>query len=121
MGKFYGEIGFSVIEETKPGIFNTVMVEKVYYGDVSKKNVRYQNEQQINDNLKITSQISILCDEYLSEHFSDIRYIRWMGKPWKISTIDVDFPRLVLSLGDIYTGKTGTTKKDGDTNGSNNS
>ena len=39
----------------------------------------------------------------------------------KISTIDVDFPRLVLSLGDIYTGKTGTIKKDGDTNGSNNS
>lgn len=115
MGKFYGAIGFSVSSETKPGIITTIIEEKIYYGDISKKNVRYQNEQQINDNLRITSQISILCDEYLSEHFSDIKYIKWMGKPWKISTIDVDYPRLTLSLGDIYTGK--MAKKDGENNG----
>lgn len=119
MGKFYGEIGFSITSETRPGIYTKIISEKIYYGDVSKKNVRYQNNQQINDNLRITSQISILCDEYLSEHFSDIIYIKWMGKPWKISSIEVDYPRLNLSLGDIYTGKIGTINKDGDTNGKN--
>jgi hypothetical protein len=117
MGKFYGGIGFSVTSETKPGVYEQVIVEKPYYGDVPKKNIRYQNEQQINDELKINSQISIVCDEYLSEHFSDIRYIKWMGKPWKISSIDVDYPRLILSLGDIYTGKLAVAKKDGDSNG----
>lgn len=105
MGKFYGKIGFSSKVETKPGIFETVIREKVYYGDVSKRSVKNQAGDQINDNLRVNTQVSILCDEYLSDHFSEICYIMYMGKPWKVSTADVDYPRITLTLGDIYTAK----------------
>ena len=35
MSRWYGKIGFSVQEETSPGIWNEVVVEKNYYGDIS--------------------------------------------------------------------------------------
>ena len=105
MGKFYGKIGFSTKQETKPGVFETIIKERVYYGEISKKSLKNQIGEQVNDNLRVNTQVSILCDEYLSDHFSEICYIMYIGKPWKVSTADVDYPRITLTLGDIYTVK----------------
>lgn len=115
--KFYGTICFSVSEETRPGYFTETITERKYYGEVSKKSVKNQSTENINDSLRINAQVSIISDEYLSEHFNNIKYIMYLGKPWKISNIDISYPRINLTLGDIYTGK---LKKDGGSNGKDN-
>lgn len=37
MAKFYGVIGYAVTEETKPGVWTEKIIERMYYGDLTRK------------------------------------------------------------------------------------
>lgn len=113
--KFSGNIGFVTTQMTKPGIYKEVAVERHYYGDLLKKTLRQQAAEQLNDNTRTNNQISIISDAYAYDHFHEIRYVVWKGVPWKVTTVDESFPRLTLSLGDIYTGA--MQKREVDNNG----
>lgn len=106
MAKFYGEIGYGVSVEKAPGVWADDIVEKQYYGDVVR-NMR-QLTEGVDTNLDITvnSSISIVADAYANEHFFAIRYIRWMGSLWVVSSVDPQPPRLILRLGGVYNGPT---------------
>lgn len=105
MAKFYGTIGFVVTEETKPGIWTETPVERKYYGDIIRYSSRWDKGESINDNININNEISIIADPYLNQHFSEMRYVEFMGAKWKINSINVERPRLILSLGGIYNGQ----------------
>lgn len=102
MGKFYGSIGFAEYQETSPGVWTEVVVERSYRGDIISNNRRWQPSENLNDNLAISNTISILADIVAMRGFHNIRYIVWMGQKWKVSSIDVQKPRLVLSIGGVY-------------------
>lgn len=104
MAKYYGKIGFGVTVETSPGVMKPDIVERPYKGDVLRNTRRWQNGEGANDNLNINNSISILADPYAFENFHNIRYASWMGVNWKISNIDVQYPRLILTLGGEYNG-----------------
>lgn len=103
--KYYGKIGFAVTEEVKPGVWQEQIVEKDYYGDVEKMTKRYENSQNLNDNININNVFSILSDPFANDNFQNMRYISWMGTNWKITGIEVQFPRFVLTVGGVYNGK----------------
>lgn len=105
MGKFSGVVGFITTQMTKPGVYSEVAYERHYYGDILRKSLRQQASEGVNENTRTNNQISIICDAYAYDHFHEIRYVIWKGVPWKVRTIDEQFPRLTLNLGDIYTGK----------------
>ena len=107
MAKYHGMIGFIVMEQTKPGVFKPSTIEREYYGEILRKSVRLQVAENVNDNTKINHQISIISDAFANDHFDCIRYVMWMGKAWKVNSIDIDYPRLTLTIGDIYTVKQG--------------
>jgi hypothetical protein len=102
MSRWYGKIGFSVQEETSPGIWNEVVVEKNYYGDISNRSRRWQQGQDLLDDITITNEIIITTDPYIIENLTNIRYVEIMGIKWKITNITLNAPRLTLSLGGIY-------------------
>ena len=102
MSRWYGKIGFSVQEETSPGIWNEVVVEKNYYGDISNRSRRWQQGQDLLDDITITNEIIITTDPYIIENLTNIRYVEIMGIKWKIANITLNTPRLTLSLGGIY-------------------
>ncbi len=102
MSRWYGKIGFSVQEETSPGIWNEVVVEKNYYGDISNRSRRWQQGQDLLDDITITNEIIITTDPYIIENLTNIRYVEIMGIKWKIANITLNAPRLTLSLGGIY-------------------
>lgn len=106
MSRFYGPIGFvtQVEDPEDSGIWVEKSIEKNYRGEVSKNYKRWDNGDQLNKNLNISNTISIVADPYVSNHLADIRYIKWLGGYWEISSVDVEFPRLVLSIGGIYNG-----------------
>lgn len=91
-------------EETEPGIFEERAEARRYYGDVIRNTRRYENGQWLHDNLNVTNQISILADAYAQNNFFAMRYISWMGSLWEISSIDVQRPRLILTIGGVYNG-----------------
>lgn len=102
MNKFYGKIGFIETKETTPGVWREVVTERNYYGDILKNNMRWSNGSSQNDDLNINNQISIISDPYAINNFHSMRYIEFMGALWKINSVDVAFPRLVLSIGGVY-------------------
>lgn len=102
MAKFSGVVGFAMSEETSPGVWTEEIVERSYKGDVIKNFIRWENGQQLNDNLNLNNSISIVADAFAFEHIGVIRYVKWMGSVWKVTGIDVQRPRLVLTIGGVY-------------------
>ena len=102
--RYYGKVGYCTTVEVRPGVWdNNHIVERFYSGDVLRYSRRYQTADKVNDDLEISNQISILADPYAYEHFSEIRYVYWMGVKWKVPTVEVEYPRLKLTVGGVYT------------------
>ena len=104
MAKYFGKIGFAETVQTRPGIWQEQITEREYYGDVNRNSRRLQSTDQVNDNLNVSNEISIIADPYINENFHAIRYVEFMGAKWKASNVEVRFPRLVLTLGGLYNG-----------------
>lgn len=102
MPKFYGAVGYAETVEISPGVWEEQITERNYYGDVIRNTRRLQSADKINDDINISNEISIVADPYANDHFYAIRYVVFQGAKWKVSNIDVQYPRLILSLGGLY-------------------
>ena len=106
MGKWYGEIGYSETVETTPGVWMPQDTVRSYYGDVIRNTTRWSgNSNSTNDDLTVNSQISIVADPFANEKFHSMKWIKFMGVRWKITTVDPQPPRLLLTLGGVYNGE----------------
>lgn len=106
MARFSGEIGYGESVESSPGVWEDVIVEKSYFGDVIRNTRKLQDGSKVNDDISVQNSISIVADAYAGEHFFAIRYIRWAGALWRVSDVEVQSPRLLLRLGSKYNGPT---------------
>lgn len=104
MAKFYGKVGYAETEQTAPGVWVDQVTERTYFGDVLSNATRWVNADGLNDDLKVTTRISIMADAYANEHFSKIKYCEWMGTRWKVTEVTPQRPRLLLTLGGEYNG-----------------
>ncbi len=104
MGKWFGKIGYAETTETKPGVWKEQITEREYVGDLLRNSRRLQSTSTLNDNVIIANEISILADPFAYENFHAMRYAAFMGTKWKISNVEVQYPRLILTLGDVYNG-----------------
>lgn len=102
MAKFCGVIGYVITRETEPGIYVEEIVENEYYGDVIRNTRRLREAAKVNDDINISNQISIVADPFANNNFHTMRYIMFMGAKWKITEVEVQYPRLILSIGGLY-------------------
>ena len=103
MAKFYGKIGYDAgTLETSPGVWEEQLEERSYYGDVVRGTRRLESGESINDNINVSNQISIVADAYAYEHIFAMRYIEWAGAKWKITDVEIQRPRLILTIGGLY-------------------
>ena len=109
MAKFFGLIGYGETIESSPGIHQDVIVERPYYGDVTRLVKRQQGEDNVNPDFTVGNIISILADAYAFEHFFAIRYVQWSGAYWTVTNVEVNTPRLALRLGKVYNGPKAAT------------
>lgn len=105
MDRFYGAVGYITTVETRPGIYTPTTVERNYYGNVNRKNYRWESSNHMNDDTTMSMEIAIMADEYAYQHCSELKYVEYMGAKWKVNTITPDRPRLVLTIGGEYNGK----------------
>lgn len=105
MAKYYGMIGFAEPEETEPGYYEEIIKERPYSGD-EIKNIRklQNNEGSTNQSIAIANSISIVSDPYAMGHMYAIRYAIFQGAKWTVDSVEVQYPRLILSLGGLYNG-----------------
>lgn len=104
MAKFFGAIGYAETVETSPGIWNEAITERDYYGDVLDNGWKLQSSDKVNDNINIANKISILSDPFANQNIYKMRYVVYMGVKWKIEKVDVQSPRLILTIGGLYNG-----------------
>ena len=104
MAKWYGKIGYAETVETKPGVWTEKTTERGNFGDLLRNSRRLQSTSSLNDNVNIANEISILADQFAYQNFHAMRYTEFMGTKWKISNVEVQYPRLILTLGDVYNG-----------------
>lgn len=104
MPKFSGKIGLFRSVETSPGVWVDQIVEKPVLGELVRNNRRFQNNSQLNDDIRISNSFSIVADPEAYAYFHAIRYIEYMGTKWKVESVDASAPpRLVLDVGGLYT------------------
>ena len=104
MAKWCGIIGYAEQVETTPGVWSEQITERNYYGDVIRNNRRLQSAGKLNDDINVGNEISIIADPFANNNFHSMRYVEFMGTKWKVTTVDVQYPRLILSLGGVYNG-----------------
>ena len=104
MAKYYGKIGFAFTKETTPGVWEEDIKEVDYYGEILQDTRRWQSTSHLNDDLEISNRFSIISDPFISSNIHIIRYLTWMGVKWKVTSVEVAYPRLVLSVGGVYNG-----------------
>lgn len=106
MAKFAGTVGFALVKD--PGDDNDVWVEETserfYRGDIIRNVRRWENGASVNDNVVLNNQISIIADGFCLEHYGAVRYVVMGGVKWKVTSVDLQRPRLILTLGDVYNG-----------------
>jgi hypothetical protein len=106
MAKFHGRIGYGETEESSPGVWVDTIVERSYFGDVIRNSRKLSEGENLNKDLSIGNSISIVADAYANDHFFAIRYIEWAGVLWTVKDVEVQRPRLIFRLGEVYNGPT---------------
>lgn len=104
MAKFYGAIGYAETVETA-GVWEEKITERNYYGDLIRNTRMIQSANQLNDNVNVANEISIVADPFAYQNFHSMRYVEFMGARWKITNVDVQYPRLILTVGGVYNGE----------------
>ena len=102
MAKFYGTIGYAETMETKPGVHEERITERQYFGDLVRNTRKLQTSDQLNDDVNVANEISIVSDPFANENFHSMRYVAFMGARWKITNVEVQYPRLILTVGGVY-------------------
>lgn len=105
MAKFFGSIGYAVTSETKSGVYEEQIIEREYFGDVNRNIRKLENGEHLNDDINVSNEISIVSDPFANENFYSMRYAEFMGTKWKITSVEVKYPRLILTLGGVYNGQ----------------
>lgn len=109
MSKWCGMIGFGATEEEAPGVYKEKVIERRYYGDVTRNVKRSEDGAGLNDDINISNDISIVSDAYACQNFHLIKYVTFMGARWQVRSVEVGYPRLSLAIGGVYNGPTPET------------
>lgn len=104
--KFYGIVGFYVGDvETAPGVWKQKILKKTYVGELKQNIRRWQTEDQQNEKLRVNNSITILSDLYARQNCNSIRYVIYNGIKFKVSSVTINYPRIILEIGGVYDGE----------------
>lgn len=113
MARFCGEVGYGIPTEDPPGVWADVITERQYFGDVIRNTMRSEPGDKVNNDVSVGNSISIVADQYATEHYFRIKYLRWEGVCWSVTSVEVRRPRLILEIGVVYNGPTGPSDPPG--------
>ena len=101
--KFSGIVGYAVQVETAPDIWREVIVERKYHGDVVQTAWHSQAAAQtLNDNPSLNCQIEVVADAFAWANYGNIRYVIYENSKWKVSSIQIRRPRLIINFSSVY-------------------
>ena len=116
MARYHDKVGFIVVEDNQlTGKVTTRAVERPYYGRILEHTRRWESTEHLNDDLTVANQIAIIANDYAFEHLSAIAYARWMHGYWKVTSIRIKGPEIILTLGGVWNGPIGAAAETAET------
>ena len=109
MARFSGKIGYVEYKESSPGIWTETIIERQYYGDLTRHSRRWSSSDSVNDNLVFSQEISIVADPYLYDNCNNMRYVIFRGIKWRIDSFTISYPRVRITTGEEHHGDEITT------------
>ena len=109
MARFYGPVGYVFTTDVGNSVYKETVTERNYYGDIQRNYKRNENSGYLNDNIVLSNTISIVADPYARENYAYIKYVKLNGATWLVTSVDVEYPRLILSVGGLYNEPSRTT------------
>jgi hypothetical protein len=109
MARFFGAVGYgdSIEIPIDSGVWVDTIHEVEYYGDVIRNTRKLESGEDLNNDITVGNSISIVADDdFAINHFFKIKYVRWAGVLWTVTSVESRPPRLILSLGSVYNGPT---------------
>jgi hypothetical protein len=106
MAKWSGTIGYIQVKEIEKGVWgNGSLIERIHYGDIISNNNQFQQtSDSTNNSIKLTNNISIIANNFAIENFGYMKYAVINGIKWKILEAKVQYPRIILTIGDYTMG-----------------
>ena len=102
MPKCSGVIGYALAGETQPGVWTEGITEKKYIGEIVKDNRRIVDQSEINGSINISNNISIISNRFMLDNMAYMRYLTFNNSKWKISSVEIKPPRIIITLGGFY-------------------
>lgn len=109
MAKYAGLVGYVTHTETRPGIWENVTLERSMRGDVLRLSSRTDGDgrfasDNINDSFSMNHRISLVADPFAYENFPHLKYVSYLGSKWIVTSVQVERPRLIVTLGGVWNG-----------------
>jgi|SRR5690606_13872260 len=105
MAKFSGLVGYVTQGETRPGVWSTVEDPKLMKGDIIRQaSSNRQNDGKVNSDIALSHRVSLLGDAYAFGNYYNIKWVEVDGRKWEVSSIEVQRPRIIVSLGGLWNG-----------------
>jgi hypothetical protein len=108
--RFSGTVGYATTNEEAPGVWQDTMTERTYFGDVVRNARRLESPllvpPMLNANVALENSFSIVADAYAYDNYTKIRYVEWKGLRWTVTNVEVQRPRLTLTIGEPWNGNT---------------
>lgn len=100
--KWYGKIAYSENVEVEPDIWEPHATAREYFGDLLRNTHNEKATNTINNSITINNQLSVVADSELLNHLHSILWVTFGGVKWRISSVSVEPPRLVLTFSEPY-------------------
>lgn len=104
--RYSGMFGIAKQVEVAPGVWDDVITERPYIGDLIQTTERLEGAGTVNPVYKTTTSLSVVSDGVLRDRYDDIRYVVYRGVPWTVESSVLEEPRLTLYFGERYNGPT---------------
>ena len=112
MARFHDKVGFLIFsDDQETGMASSKAIERPYYGRILEHARRWEESEHLNDDLRLSNQIAITANDYAFKHMSSIAYVHWMHGYWKVDSIRVKVPEIILTLGGVWNGPTAAAEK----------
>lgn len=102
MTKFAGNIGYENMQETSPGVWESVIEERFAKGDLLSESYRHNSGSKVNDDISITNRISIIAGKFERDNMYSMVYVVMYGQKWRINSIQAEGVRLILNVGSLW-------------------
>lgn len=104
MARFAGLVGYVTQEEKVPGVWSPSENPRVMKGDIIRQSSSVQNDNKVNSDISLGHRISLIGDAYAFDNYYNIKWIDVDGCKWETTSVEVQRPRIIVSLGGRYNG-----------------